>query len=354
MGPSGKGFLIYGAYGFTGELISKLALEKGLRPVLAGRNEKKLQLLAGKLAFPFLVFEISEKEKLDEALSNVGLVLHCAGPFSETTQPMLNACLKNGVHYLDITGEIEVFEYLKKMDHEARKAGIVILPGTGFDVVPTDCMAAYLKKKLPGATHLELAIKGANNISRGTALTMAQNIHKGCVIRQDAKLKKVPNAYKAKMVDFGKGSRLTVTIPWGDVSTAYYSTGIPNIKVYAAVSNKAYDLMKISRYMGWFLGMKPVQNYLKKKIKSNVTGPGKNKREEANSYVWGEVSNDKGERYSARLVTPEAYKLTSHTALLAAGKVLAGKVTSGFHTPSSAFGSSFILEIEGCKLEDVL
>ncbi len=140
-------FLIYGAYGYTGELITRLAVKKGYRPLLAGRDENKLKLLADELKLPYAAFTLTEEEKLDKALQQVKAVLHCAGPFSKTARLMVYACLRNKVHYLDITGEIDVFEWIASQDALARKAGIVLMPGTGFDVVPTDCLAAHLKKK---------------------------------------------------------------------------------------------------------------------------------------------------------------------------------------------------------------
>lgn len=346
-------FLIYGAYGYTGELITRLAVEKGYRPLLGGRDEVRLRRLAEELKLPYMAFNLTEEESLNRALQQVKVVLHCAGPFSRTARLMVYACLRNKVHYLDITGEIEVFEWIASQDALAKKAGIVLMPGAGFDVVPTDCLARYLKDQLPDAQHLELAFYGGQNISRGTALTMLENAHRGGMIRENGQLKKVPAAYKTRKIDFGHKQKETVTIPWGDVSTAYYSTGIPNITVYTAVSGGALTFMRASRFAGKLLGSAFVQNNLKKLVDARVKGPDQQQRSTGSSYVWGQVQNIQGESRVARLQTPEGYSLTSQTALLAAELLEDGKLEPGFYTPSLAFGPDFILQIPGTRREDV-
>jgi short subunit dehydrogenase-like uncharacterized protein len=346
-------FLIYGAYGYTGELITRLAVEKGYRPLLGGRDESKLKPLAEELRLPYHVFNLNEEEKADRALQKVNAVLHCAGPFFKTSRLMVYACLRNKVHYLDITGEIEVFEWIATKDAEARKAGIVLLPGAGFDVVPTDCLAAYLKTKLPEATQLELAFSGVSKMSKGTALTMIENMHAGGLVRQQGKLVKVPAGYKTKRIQFGKEEKLAVSIPWGDVSTAYYSTQIPNIVVYAATNLANIAAIKASRYAGWLLKSDWLQQYLKQRVTERVSGPGLQHRQQAQSYLWGQVKDDKGHVHTARLQTPEAYELTAHTAVLATHLVSEGKIDAGFKTPSLAFGADFILQVKGVSRQDV-
>jgi len=232
-------YLIYGAYGYTGELIARLAVEKGHRPLLAGRDESKLSLLAEELCLPYAAFDLREKEKLQDLLNRVSLVLNCAGPFSQTAQPLVEACLRHGKHYLDITGEIEVFEWIASQHETAKMAGVVLLPGVGFDVVPSDCLAAWLKNQLPDAQLLELGFYGAAQASRGTALTMVEGLSKGGVIRRNGVLTSVPMPYLTKKIEFLPGQPCTATsIPWGDVSTAWYSTGISNVIVYMALEKR--------------------------------------------------------------------------------------------------------------------
>ena len=142
-------WMVYGANGYTGRMVVAEAVKRGLRPVLAGRNSAELQAIAAPHDLPVRVFGLDEAGSVRAALDGMKLVLHCAGPFSATAAPMLEGCLAAGAHYLDITGEIDVFAHCHAQEARARDAGIVVLPGSGFDVVPTDCMAAMLKRDLP-------------------------------------------------------------------------------------------------------------------------------------------------------------------------------------------------------------
>jgi short subunit dehydrogenase-like uncharacterized protein len=228
-------FLIYGANGYTGELITQFAVEGGMKPILAGRNAIAVEALAKKHHLEYKVFSLDETDRLDSALQEVDVVLHCAGPFSLTARKMVEGCLRNKKHYTDITGEIAVFEACAALDGKAQEAGIMIMPGVGFDVVPTDCLAVHLKNRLSSTTRLSLAFYGGGRLSHGTQSTMVMNIGKGGAIRSDGKIMRVPAAWKAKEIDFGEVTKTGVTIPWGDVATAYYSTGIPNIEVFTVV-----------------------------------------------------------------------------------------------------------------------
>src|SRR5687768_7612544 len=236
-------FLIYGANGYTGVLITRFAAERGMKPILAGRNAIKIEELAKKHHLDYEVFGLDESDRLDAALKNVDMVLHCAGPFSLTSRKMVEACLRNGKHYTDITGEISVFESMAALDDKAKASGVMIMPGVGFDVVPSDCLARHLKDRLPSATHLSLAFYGMGRISHGTQATMTMNVGRGGAIRKDGKITRVPAAWKSREIDFGEVRRTGVTIPWGDVATAWHSTGISNVEVFTVVPPSALKMM---------------------------------------------------------------------------------------------------------------
>ncbi|MGB9180650.1 MAG: saccharopine dehydrogenase NADP-binding domain-containing protein [Pyrinomonadaceae bacterium] len=346
-------FLLYGANGYTGNLIAHLAQERGLSPILAGRDALKIKQLADELGFEYRVFALEETAALDAALKEVPAVLHCAGPFSRTSQPVADACLRTGTHYLDITGEIAVFEALARRDSEAKAANVMLLPGTGFDVVPSDCLAAHLKERLPSATKLTLAIQGLSRISHGTATTMVENINRGGLIRREGRLTPVPSGWKTRTIDLGRGPVKAVTIPWGDVATAFYSTGIPNIEVYAVLPSPARFAMVASRPFAHLLGSAPVQRFLKKRIKAGPPGPNTEERAKGKSFVWGEVEDDAGQKKSSRQQGPEGYTLTALTALAIVERVIKGHAPVGFQTPSRAYGADFILGIDGVKREDL-
>ncbi len=344
-----KPWIIYGAYGYTGELITQLAAEKGLSPILAGRDEQKLKPLAAKYGLQYRAFDLNEPQKIVNNIKDATLVLNCAGPFAHTAKAMIGACLSSGIHYLDITGELSIFESAARKDEAAKKAGIMLMPGTGFDVVPSDCLAAFVKSKMPDAVKLVLAFKGTGGLSRGTATTMTENISEGGAARKDGKIVKVPAAWKSRMINFGKGQQLCVTIPWGDVSTAYYSTGIPDIEVYTAVSPAQQNAMKASRYLGWLLGSAPVQRFLKKKIQAKQPGPDDGQRKKGKSLLFAEAENGKGNKVTAQLSGPEGYTLTALTSVNIALKVLNGNFKPGYMTPSMAYGADLIMEIEGVE-----
>jgi short subunit dehydrogenase-like uncharacterized protein len=344
-------FLIYGANGYTGELITRFAVERGMKPIIAGRNKAAIEELAAKHGLEHRVFALDETAKLDAALQEVEMVLHCAGPFSITSKPMVDACLRNKKHYTDITGEISVFESCAAKDKKAQDAGIMIMPGVGFDVVPSDCLALHLKNRLPNATHLSLAFYGMGRISHGTQATMTMNVGRGGAIRKNGKITPVPAAWKMQEIDFGEVTKTGVTIPWGDVSTAFYSTGIPNIEVFTVAPKSALKAMKMSRHLGWLLATGPFQKYLQSKIPPG--GPSDEERAKGKTLLWGKATDADGNSVESRLKTAEGYTLTALAALNIAQKILEGNFTPGYQTPARAYGADLVLEIEGVTRTDV-
>lgn len=344
-------FLIYGAYGYTGDLIAREAAKRGMKPLLAGRSEEKLKPLADELGLEYRAFSLEDSEALDAALSDSGFVIHCAGPFSITAKPMVEACLRTGRHYLDITGEIEVFESMAARDKKAKDAGIMVMPGVGFDVVPSDSLAKYLSEKLPDAVDLTLAFFGLGRISHGTQATMTMNVGRGGAIRKDGKITPVPAGWKTREIDFGEMKKMGVTIPWGDVSTAYYTTGIPNIKVFTVIPPAQMKMLKLSRYVGWLLATGPVQGILQKQIPEG--GPNAEERERGKTFLWGRAVDAGGNSVEARQFGPEGYKFTMLTALKIAERIMDGEYCVGFQTPAKCYGSGLVLEIEGVRREDV-
>jgi len=348
-------WMIYGANGYTGRLAARLAKDLHLNPVLAGRHPEHIRPLAHELGFESRVFDLTDPVVAATNLEGVAAVLHCAGPFSATSRPMLAACLRAGSHYLDITGEIAVFEDIHSRNQEFRTAGIVVVPGVGFDVVPTDCLAAMLKHELPSATHLKLAFKARDGkLSPGTAKTMVEGLPEGGRIRRDGRIVSVPPAYKTENIAFTEDlSSTAVTIPWGDVSTAYYSTGIPNIETFLGVPEKEIGRMKVPGVIRRLLGLAPVQAFVKAQIARRVKGPTDEQRARDEVYLYGEVWDDAGHKVAMRLRTREAYTLTAESAVKATMKLMEGRLAPGAYTPSMAFGADYVLELEGTTLSRV-
>lgn len=345
--------LLYGVNGYTGRLILDEAIARGLRPVLSGRNAAAVRALAAAHGLEARPAALDDRAALDAALAGMRVVLHCAGPFAETARPMLEACLRGRVHYLDITGEIAVFELMAASSPLAARAGVTLLPGVGFDVVPSDCLAAHLHRRLPSATSLTLAFIGGSGLSRGTATTMALNAGEGGAIRRGGRIERVPAAWRTRRIDFGDRARLCVSIPWGDVSTAFHSTRIPDIVVYTATSARAIRLLRLSRWLKPLLSSGPMQRWMRQAIARRPAGPDAEQRARGVSRLWGEVTDPGGAAARALLIAPEGYTLTAMTAVRAAQRVLDGDVATGFQTPSRAFGADFILTAPGVVREDL-
>jgi short subunit dehydrogenase-like uncharacterized protein len=336
--------LIYGANGYTGTLVARRAAALGVQATLAGRNGDQLRSLGAQLALAHRVFALDDPTAVDRGLAGVTVVLNCAGPFSRTAAPLVDACLRARAHYLDITGEIAVLEAAAGRDAAARAAGVTLLPGAGFDVVPSDCLAAHVARRLPSATHLALAFEAGTRMSRGTALTTIENAHTGGLVRRQGALVSVPSGWRTRRIDFGEGARPAITIPWGDVATAYRTTAIPNVEVYAGLPLAARVAMRAARVLGPLLASPVVKRALAAGVRRGAAGPTADERARRRSRLWAEARDQAtGAVVAARLVTPESYELTSMTALDLAARALRGELPAGFHTPAGACGADYIL-----------
>ena len=324
-------FLLYGATGFTGRLIAARAVERGLRPILAGRSAWPLAGLARSLGLAHRVFGLEGPADL----ADVPLVLNCAGPFSQTAKPVVEACLRARKHYVDITGEIDVLEGIFARDGDAKTAGVMLLPGAGFDVVPTDCLARHLKERLPEATRLVLAIRARTKMSHGTAATLIERMGAPGMVRRGGALVPVPIGSLRRTEPFP-----AIAIPWGDLATAWRSTGIPDIEVYFAAGAAERFGLALSR-----IGL--LAPLVRAFIRATATGPGEALRRTGRALVWGEVTGPGGRRFEARLDTPEPYEFTVESTLAVVGRILAGEAPPGAQTPATAYGGDFVLGIGG-------
>lgn len=338
--------ILYGSYGYTGNLIAAECRSRERNVILSGRNRRLLEKQSLETGYPFQVVELTDSPALHNLLEQGRVVIHCAGPFQFTARTMIEACLATKTHYLDITGEYQVFEMAASYDALAKEEGITILPGTGFDVVPSDCLALFLKNLLPAATRLELAFVSGGGLSRGTAKTMVHGLGLGSVVRKNGVLKNIPLGQKIKDVDFGKRKVRCLNIPWGDVSSAWYSTGIPDIEVYMAASRNAIVMAKISRYLNWLLKGRRLRNVFLRIIDNRPNGPGAELLNTSGSILWGSVYDDSGNSKTAVIETLGGYKLTSKTSVRIAEYILAGNFRTGFQTPATAYGPDLILSIE--------
>jgi short subunit dehydrogenase-like uncharacterized protein len=343
--------LLYGANGYTGELIAREAVRRGLKRTLAGRSADRLRALGSELGLETRVFGLEDPAALRREIADAGLVLHCAGPFVRTSRAMVEACLSTGVSYQDITGEIAVFERVLAQDHAAKQAGIVLLPGSGFDVVPTDCLARRLHERLPGATHLDLAfVNEGGSWSRGTLATVIESLPAAGAMRRDGRIVPMPLAAETMTLELPIGRRTLMSIPWGDVATAFHTTGIANIRVFSGVPPRTVRRLRRWRWLLPLAGWKPLKRALQSRVRKTVTGPDATARRTARVYLWGRARDASGAEAIATLTTPEGYTLTAASAVEIACRIEAGQVAAGAWTPAKAFGSRFIAEIPGVEL----
>ena len=347
-------WVIYGATGFTGRLVAREAIRRGLEPVLAGRRDDAVLALAEELKLPARVFGLESPEDVRRGLEGARLVLHCAGPFVRTSRPMVDACLALRAHYLDITGEIPVLEAILARDAEAKAAGIALVPGVGFDVVPTDCLAATLLKDLPDAANLDLAFTGERGSwSAGTLKTAIESMPGAGAVRRDGRIVAVPLAHEVRDIVFPCGRRTTVTVPWGDIATAYHTTGIPNIRVYTGMMpQQIAQLKKLGKLMP-ALRVTAIKRLAQWWVGRSVKGPDEKVRATARTYLWGRAWNERGLAVTRTMETPEGYSLTASAAVECAARVLAGRIKPGAWTPARAFGAGLAESLPGVTMSDV-
>ena len=338
-------WMIYGANGYTGELIAREAVRRGMSPVLSGRNAEKIRPLAEELSLEFQAFPLNDQAA--DHLKEIDLVLHCAGPFEITSALMIEACLSAETDYLDITGEVSVFEHTHSQHERAKEKGIVLCSGVGFDVVPTDCIALKLKEEMPDATELSLGFDSDSGISPGTFKTMIQGLGSGSMHRKNGVLEAVPIGKQRRIIDFGRGSRSAMGIPWGDVSTAFYTTGIPNISAWIPMPKAQLYSARLMGAAGPLLATDWVKEKLEKQVDKRVKGPDSDLRANSPAYIWGEAKNRKGVIKVARIQTANVYDLTVYGSLEIVRSLLEKKIEGGSYTPAALFGSNLVESLPG-------
>lgn len=337
--------LIYGATGYTGKLVAAEAARRDLDVVLAGRDARKLEVVASHHGFEARVVRLDDAPGLTAALADVAAVLHIAGPFSKTSRPMADACLATGTHYLDVTGEIGVFEALARRDGEAKQAGVMLLPGVGFDVVPSDCLAVHVAKRIDDPTILRIGLAGlGGGMSRGTARTLVEAFAEGLRVRSQGVLVPRPFGRFEHRFDLGAGPMRGVAMPLADLASAFHSTGIPNIETYAIVSGRMVELLRWGGRLTSVAAWPIVQSFLQARIDGLPEGPSEVALARGRAVVLAEVEGPGGQRAAAMVETPSGYAMTRLAAIEAVRRAAEGQATPGFQTSATAYGADFVLE----------
>ena len=344
--------LLYGAYGYTGRLTAELAAAKRLDVVLAGRNKDVLRALGDRLSLPTRAVALNESDRLFEALSDIACVVHMAGPYAITSAPMLSACIATQTNYIDITGEIEVFESLWSREREIRHAGITAVPGAGFDVVPTDCLAAHVAARLERPAVLVIALRGLESASQGTLRTAIRQVSKPLLCRRAAAIVALEDQ-SARWINFGSGDEPCLPVSWGDVATAFHSTGIGNITVYFRRTRFLRSADFLGKTFGALLRSRAGQRTLEAIIRRLPDGPTQAERGRHRSTIWAEAVDASSESAKATLSTPDPYDFTANSALEIASRISSLPAPLGLVTPSQAFGADFVLSLPGCTRIDI-
>lgn len=323
-----KKLLIYGATGYTGRMAAERAKALGLNVEIAGRDGSRLASLATQLGVPFRVFEANAPA--EASLSGISVLLNFAGPFAHTAEALMRACMKAGVDYLDITAEINVYRLAERLGAEAAAHSVMLLPGVGWDVVPTDSLAVQVAKRVKDPFALNIALHVPGSMSRGSAMSVSEIIGAGVLTRVDGELVATPDA-TPRHFDFGEGPVLCAPLSFGDLVTAWHSTGIANIAMFVHVSGDAFPEGDLSRL---------------------PDGPSAEERNAHRARAVVEVVGTDGSIARSVIDTVNGYTYTPLSAVEAAGRILNGDRQAGFATPSQVFGSGFAQSIVGTHITD--
>lgn len=321
--------LIYGATGYTGRMAAEGAKASGLKFEIAGRDHPRIAALAAQLGVPFRVFDIGpDTEKF---LSGISVLLNFAGPFAQTAEALMRACIKAGVDYLDITAEINVYRLAERLGAEAVAAQVMLLPGVGWDVVPTDSLAVNVAQRVAKPLALSIALQVPGSMSRGSAMSVSEIIGAGVLARVDGELVATPDA-QPRHFDFGEGPVLCVPLSFGDLVTGWHSTGIPNIAMFVHLSGEAFPEGDLSLL---------------------PDGPSAKERDTYRAHAAVEITGADGSIARSVIETVNGYSYTPLAAVEAARRVLSGERRSGFSTPTQVFGGGFAESIAGTVITDL-
>jgi short subunit dehydrogenase-like uncharacterized protein len=321
--------------------------------VLAGRNKDALSEIGARLNLPTRVVGLDDHTRLSHALRDISCVVHMAGPFAATSEPMLNACLTTRTNYVDVTGEIEVFEGMWSREEEIRRAGITAVPGAGFDVVPSDCLAAYVASRFERPASLIIALRSLQSASQGTLRTAIRQVSKPVLCRRAGTIVPLDDR-SLRWVDFGSGEEEPcVPVSWGDVATAFHSTGAGNITVYLRRTALLRAADVLGSMIGPLLRSQVGQRALAALVRRFPEGPGLAERTGHRSTIWAEATDGSGRSSRACVLTPDAYDFAANSALEISTRISSLPAALGVVTPSQAFGADFVLSLPGCSRVDL-
>ncbi len=337
-------FALYGSYGYTGRLIARAAVEADLRPLLCGRDAARLSAQAALLGLEYAVAPLDDATAaLGDAFSRVRAVLNCAGPIAGTVERVVTACLRAGAHYLDLAGEVpRLFDRLRARAAIAHRAGLVLMPGVGFDVV-ADAIA--WRCTWPGgcrAPRPRDRRAGRGGLSRGTALTMLEAAPQGGFVRRAGRLVQVRAAWRTRTVDLGAGRCWPSARPWATCRAPTIPPASRASRLTPRAAGAGAAVARDAPPGGRCCGRAGAAG---RRFGATLveTGPREAARRDAVAHVWTQVADSRGRtatpRFTRRSRPPSRWRR-----LWSQCDALPQEVQPGFRTPAGAFGPDYVLQ----------
>lgn len=325
--------MIYGAAGYTGRMASANAKAAGIDLVLAGRpkDEEKLVRLAAEMDAEYRLFAVDDVSGCEGSLCDIAVLLNCAGPFMRTAEPLMQACLASGTHYLDIAAELDSYRLAERYDEDAQAAGVMLLPGSGGSVALLGCLAGHAAKRVANPSKLSIALHVAGGFSRGSAVSASENVTTETLHRVDGELVSRA-ADELREFDFGNGPATSFPVTLPELITIWRATDIPNIETYVHVTDGAFPEGDLA---------------------AMPDGPTLEEREANRYHAAVEVTGGDGTVVRSILDTVNGYTFTTLAAAEAARRVVGGEARAGFQTPAGLFGDGFAETIADTTIVDV-
>jgi saccharopine dehydrogenase (NAD+, L-lysine-forming) len=339
-----KPILLYGATGFSGSRIAKRLVGAGVDVILSGRNPSKLERIGKQLGMPWQPLSLSNSSQLADLLSQCSLVFNMAGPYRQTAEPVIEAALSSGRHYLDLAGEWPVFQKAIALDQKAKQANSMLMPGVGFTIAVSDCLLVMAAERFAATKCLRLAISSPDLVSSGTLKSMLGLVDPNVWVCLQGEMKEIPVGSLNHFFPFGPRYAKATAVNWPDVFTAHHSTGIPTIEAFAEVSLVSELLYQASGKLAPLLQLPPIQSGLQALSKFTPTAP---KGSDASAgFILTVEAIDRWRRSSyLSLRTRDGYTVTTDIACKIIELTMQGQVKSGFQTPAMVFGSDLIKDI---------
>jgi short subunit dehydrogenase-like uncharacterized protein len=309
--------------------------------------------MASALSLEWRTACVDDPDGLRSMLTSVSVLMNTAGPFTTTAMPLIDACIDSGAHYLDITGEAGVIEETTRAHDAAVRRGVMLMPAVGFEVVASDCLAAHVARRLPAAMVLRLGFHKSQPSSRGSLRTCIDTNGQGVLVRRHRKLVRVPPGSLVHYFDFGQGPQMSLAVSLGDVSSAYFSTGIPDVEAYLCATLPIWCAITANQYWGWLLSTPSFRALLKTQLELLTADPTAHERNTGWGALVAEATDANGRCVRSRLRTGDVYWYTAQSAVAVAEKCLSGEFRPGFQTPSQVYRADFALSFESTSREDL-